>query len=77
MAGWPAGWSISAVGLARLDETQIAAYLESGEWAQKAGGYAIQGLAASFIDFISGSYSGVVGLPLHETASLLRGLGWR
>jgi len=67
----------SVVGLARLDETQIAAYLESGEWAQKAGGYAIQGAAAAFIDFISGSYSGVVGLPLHETASLLRGLGWR
>ncbi len=67
----------SAVGFARLDETQIRAYLESGEWQGKAGGYAIQGLAASFIDFLSGSYSGVVGLPLHETSALLRGLGWR
>ncbi len=67
----------SAVGFARLDEPQLNAYLDSGEWRGKAGGYAIQGLAASFIDFLSGSYSGVVGLPLHETASLLRGLGWR
>lgn len=67
----------SAVGFARLDEPQLNAYLDSGEWQGKAGGYAIQGLAASFIDFLSGSYSGVVGLPLHETASLLRGLGWR
>ncbi len=67
----------TAVGFARLDEAQIHAYLESREWQGKAGGYAIQGLAASFIDFISGSYSGVVGLPLHETSTLLRGLGWR
>ncbi len=65
----------SAVGFARLDEAQIRDYLNSGEWHGKAGGYAIQGRAAAFIDFISGSYSGVVGLPLHETASLLRGLG--
>ena len=66
----------SVVGFARLDEPQFRAYLESGEWKGKAGGYAIQGLAASFVDFLSGSYSGVVGLPLHETAALLRGLGW-
>lgn len=65
----------SAVGFARLDEAQIRDYLISGEWHGKAGGYAIQGRAAAFIDFISGSYSGVVGLPLHETSSLLRGLG--
>ncbi|MGE4483317.1 Maf family protein [Acidocella sp.] len=68
--------SESVVGFARLDEPQIRAYLESDEWRGKAGGYAIQGLAACFIDFISGSYSGVVGLPLHETTKLLRGLGW-
>lgn len=67
----------SVVGFARLDERQIADYLASGEWEQKAGGYAIQGRAAVFIDFLSGSYSAVVGLPLHETAALLRGLGWR
>jgi septum formation protein len=66
----------STVGFARLDEQQLRAYVESGEWQGKAGGYAIQGLAASFVDFLSGSYSGVVGLPLHETSALLRGLGW-
>jgi len=67
----------STVGFARLDASQIAAYLASGEWQQKAGGYAIQGQAAAFIDYLSGSYSNVVGLPLHETANLLRGLGYR
>jgi septum formation protein len=67
----------SVVGFARLDETQIRDYLACGEWEQKAGGYAIQGRAAAFIDFLSGSYSAVVGLPLHETSSLLRGLGFR
>ncbi len=67
---------MSAVGFARLDAGQEKKYIEGGEWQGKAGGYAIQGAAASFIDFISGSYSGVVGLPLHETMALLRGLGW-
>ncbi len=66
----------SIVGFARLDALQISDYLASGEWQQKAGGYAIQGKAAAFIDFLSGSYSNVVGLPLHETANLLRGLGY-
>ena len=66
----------SVVGFNRLTSHQVAAYLESGEWRGKAGGYAIQGLAAAHIRFISGSYSGVVGLPLFETAQLLRGLGW-
>ena len=67
----------SVVGFARLTEEQKGAYLASREWAGKAGGYAIQGLAACFIRFISGSYSNVVGLPLFETAQLLRGAGWR
>jgi septum formation protein len=67
----------SVVGFSRLDEPQLREYLDSGEWDGKAGGYAIQGRAATFIDFIAGSYSAVVGLPLHETAALLRGLGWR
>ena len=67
----------SVVGFARLDAAQVQKYLASGEWQGKAGGYAIQGSAAAFVDFISGSYSGVVGLPLHETMSLLRGLGWK
>ena len=66
----------SVVGLARLTPGQFRAYLDSGEWQGKAGGYAIQGRAASFVRFLSGSYSNVVGLPLFETAQLLRGLGW-
>jgi septum formation protein len=66
----------SVVGFARLTERQIADYLASDEWRGKAGGYAIQGRAAAFIRFLSGSYSNVVGLPLFETAQLLRGLGW-
>lgn len=67
----------SVVGFARLDTAQIHDYLASGEWAGKAGGYAIQGRAAAFIDFCAGSHSAVVGLPLYETAALLRGLGYR
>ncbi len=66
----------SVVGFARLTERQIAAYLASEEWRGKAGGYAIQGRAAMFVRFVSGSYSNVVGLPLFETAQLLRGSGW-
>ncbi len=66
----------SVVRFARLTEQQIDAYMASGEWHGKAGGYAIQGRAAAFIPFVSGSYSNVVGLPLFETAQLLRGLGW-
>ena len=66
----------SVVGLARLTSGQLRAYLDSGEWQGKAGGYAIQGRAALFVRFLSGSYSNVVGLPLFETAQLLRGLGW-
>ena len=66
----------SVVGFARLTEPQLRAYLASGEFRGKAGGYAIQGRAAAFVRFLSGSYSNVVGLPLFETASLLRGLGY-
>jgi septum formation protein len=65
----------SAVTFLRLTEPQKRAYLAGGEWRGKAGGYAIQGSAAAFIRFLSGSYSGVVGLPLFETAQLLRGHG--
>jgi len=60
----------------RLTEQQKQAYLDGGEWRGNAGGYAIQGFAASFARFLSGSYSGVVGLPLFETVQLLRGLGY-
>jgi septum formation protein len=66
----------SVVGFARLTEAQIDAYIGCGEWQAKAGGYAIQGLAAAHIRFLSGSYSNVVGLPLFETAQLLRGAGY-
>ncbi|TAJ91013.1 Maf family nucleotide pyrophosphatase [Reyranella sp.] len=56
----------------RLETAEIDAYLESGEWRGKAGGYAIQGRAAAFVAFLSGSYSNVVGLPLFETEQLLK-----
>jgi septum formation protein len=55
-----------------LDDTEIAQYVETGEPFDKAGGYAIQGRAAAFIPEILGSFTGVMGLPLYETASLLR-----
>jgi septum formation protein len=61
----------------RLSPEETAAYLDSGEWRGKAGGYAIQGLAGAFVPAINGSYSNVVGLPLTETMALLTGLGWR
>ncbi len=66
----------STVSFARLTPSQIAAYAACGEGEGKAGGYAIQGYAGAFVRFLSGSYSGVVGLPLFETAQLLRGQGW-
>ena len=66
----------SIVTFQRLTEAQIEDYLASGEWQGKAGGYAIQGRAEAFVRFLSGSHSNVVGLPLHETAQLLRGAGW-
>jgi septum formation protein len=68
---------ISHVALKRLSESEIGAYLACGEWHGKAGGYAIQGRAASFIAWLAGSYSNVVGLPLFETAQLLAGRGYR
>jgi septum formation protein len=67
----------SFVAFKRLTETEIAWYLDSGEWHGKAGGYAIQGLAARFVREIGGSYSNIVGLPLFETAQLLGGRGVR
>jgi septum formation protein len=66
----------TAVAFQRLTPQQVAAYLESGEWRGKAGGYAIQGRAEAMVRFLSGSWSNVVGLPLFETAQLLRGVGW-
>ena len=61
----------------RLSEADIRAYAEGGEGVGKAGGYGIQGRAGVFILSLSGSWPAVVGLPLHETEALLRGLGWR
>src|SRR3954468_17304995 len=60
----------------RLAEDDIEAYLASGEWRGKAGGYAAQGIAGSFIVKIVGSYTNVVGLPLYETTTLLAGEGF-
>jgi len=59
-----------------LSPGEVEAYLESGEWRGKAGGYAIQGLAGAFVQRLVGSYSNVVGLPLAETAALLAGEGY-
>ncbi len=67
--------SVSQVRFAALTEEQIERYCASGEPFDKAGGYAIQGLAATFIEHLEGSYSGVMGLPLFETAQLLRRAG--
>ena len=68
--------STSIVTFKRLHENEIARYLASGEWAGKAGGYAIQGRAEALIRAISGSWSGIVGLPLFETRALLIGAGY-
>ncbi len=67
--------STSLVTIAPLPDDDIAAYVASGEWEGKAGAYAIQGRAQAFIEHLAGSYSGVMGLPLFETARLLRGFG--
>lgn len=61
----------------RLSAEEIDAYLASGEWEGKAGGYAIQGLAEGLISRIQGSHSGVVGLPLYETRALLKSAGFQ
>ena len=67
----------SEVTFAGLDDATVAAYVAGGEWRGKAGGYAIQGSAQVFIAHVSGSFSGVMGLPLHATATLLAGAGLR
>jgi septum formation protein len=66
----------SAVVFKRLSTAETASYLASGEWHGKAGGYAIQGRAAAYIRFMSGSYSNVVGLSLYDVHQLLAGFGW-
>lgn len=67
--------STSFVTFAQLNDDEIKRYVDSGEPMDKAGGYAVQGIAAKFISKLSGSYSGVMGLPLYETATLLRQCG--
>ena len=68
--------SETSVKFKRLTDEEIAAYLASGEWEGKAGGYAIQGSAEGLISWIEGSHSGVVGLPLYETRILLKSAGF-
>ncbi len=66
---------VTIVKMKVLSDAEIAAYLATGDWQGKAGGYAIQGPAGAFIPWIQGSYTGVVGLPVHETAQLLQAAG--
>ncbi|MFK7870459.1 MAG: nucleoside triphosphate pyrophosphatase [Roseobacter sp.] len=66
---------VSAVRMKRLDADEIASYIATNDWQGKAGGYGIQGPAGAFIPWISGSFTGIVGLPLAETAGLLRAAG--
>ncbi len=69
--------SSSIVTFKRLSPDEIQAYLAAGEWRGKAGGYAIQGRAEALIRAISGSFSGIMGLPLFETRTLLRAAGYK
>ena len=69
--------SDSRVSFAVLSPAQVRAYVASGEPSGKAGAYAVQGRAAAFIRHISGSYSGIMGLPMHETAQLLSACGFK
>lgn len=68
--------SVSAVKMKRLSDAELNAYLASDEWEGKAGAYAIQGMASAFIPWISGSFTGIVGLPLAETSALLTAAGY-
>jgi len=74
-AGCEVRLSVSDVSMRTLSDAEIAAYWDTGEPADKAGAYGIQGRAAVFIERIAGSYSGIVGLPLFETGELLRMIG--
>ncbi|XDA97711.1 nucleoside triphosphate pyrophosphatase [Sulfitobacter sp. LCG007] len=67
---------VSIVRMKRLSELEIAGYLATGDWQGKAGAYGIQGPAGALIPWIGGSFTGIVGLPLAETAGLLQAAGW-
>ncbi len=69
--------SVSNVRFAAMTPAQIKSYADSGEPMGKAGAYAVQGRAAAYIEHISGSYSGIMGLPMFETAQLLRAFGFK
>lgn len=75
--GVESGLAVTQVRFGALTEPECARYWDSGEPADKAGGYGIQGRAAAFVAEIRGSYSGVVGLPLFELAQLLKAIGWQ
>lgn len=71
---------VSQAKMKRLSDLELNAYLDSGDWQGKAGGYGIQGAAGAFIPWIAGSFTGIVGLPLAETAQILAAAGlpvWR
>lgn len=68
--------SSSLVRFAAIDDTVIARYLETGEYLGKAGAYGVQGRAGAFVEHIEGSYSGIMGLPLYETSTLLKMFGF-
>lgn len=68
--------SETVVRFKNLSSEEIASYLDSGEWRGKAGGYAIQGAAEGLVQWIQGSHSGVMGLPLYETRALLKSAGF-
>lgn len=67
--------AVTRVAFRAVDDAEATAYVASGEWQDKAGGYAIQGRAAAFVQWIEGSYTGVVGLPMFETLALLAAAG--
>jgi len=68
---------VTAVKVKRLSQEEVEAYIADGDWRGKAGAYAIQGAASAFIPWIQGSFSAVMGLPVYETAQLLRAAGYR
>jgi len=65
------------VKIRRLDEGEIESYIASGQWQGKSGCYGLQGRAGGYIEWINGSFSGVIGLPLAETVNMLKGLGFK
>jgi septum formation protein len=69
--------SETRIAFKRLSEAEITAYLDAREWQGKAGGYGIQGAAGAFVTHLTGSFEGVMGLPLYDTICLLEGVGYR